>query len=94
VQENRTDDPLYNQTLRDMETRQNQIYKLYNIENPEIPMPSQSAPPDPPPPNTRSLWLPDLSAIFGNNAPPPTGARRAPPTSGGVDYSNPRLRDN
>jgi hypothetical protein len=46
------------------------------------------------PASTRSLFFPDLSSIFGSNAPEPTGARRAAPTSGGVDASNPLLRTN
>ena len=74
VQENRTDDPLYNQTLKDMEARQNQIYKLYNIENPEIPMPSQSAP------ATSPKEPGFFSRIFGAGTPPQ-------PRQGVVDFN-------
>jgi hypothetical protein len=74
VQENRTDDPLYNQTLRDMEARQNQIYKLYNIENPEIPMPSQSAP------ATSPKEPGFFGRIFGAGTPPQ-------PRQGVVDFN-------
>jgi hypothetical protein len=97
VQENRTDDPLYNQTLRDMETRQNQIYKLYKIENPEIPMPSQATAPAAPttePGFFRSLLPGGALAPFGSMNTPPSAARRAAPASGGVDASNPLLRTN
>jgi hypothetical protein len=80
VQENRTDDPLYNQTLRDMEARQNQIYKLYKIESPEIPMPSQATAPAAPPASNRSLWTPDVGRIFGAGTPPQ-------PRQGVVDFN-------
>jgi hypothetical protein len=93
VREGRTDDPSYNQLLRDMEARQNQIYRAWGFENPEIPV-STPATPAEPPTSSRSMWLPDLSSIFGSNAAPPAGARRAAPASGGVDVSNPLLRTN
>ena len=65
VQDGRTDDPSYNQLLKDMESRQNQIYKAWGFENPEIPVSSPSAQPDAPPTSNRSLWTPDLKAMFG-----------------------------
>jgi predicted GIY-YIG superfamily endonuclease len=77
VEAGRTDDPIYNQTLRDMEVRQNQIYKLYKIDSPEIPMPSQSAPVAPPASN-RSMWLPDIGRIFGSGTPPAQQPRVVP----------------
>jgi hypothetical protein len=77
VEAGRTDDPIYNQTLRDMELRQNQIYRLYKIESPEIPMPSQSAPVAPPASN-RSLWMPDIGRIFGSGTPPAAQPRVVP----------------
>lgn len=77
VEAGRTDDPIYNQTLRDMELRQNQIYKLYKIESPEIPMPSQSTP-EPTPPSTRSLWTPDFGRIFGSGTPPSSASGSTP----------------
>jgi hypothetical protein len=77
VEGGRTDDPIYNQTLRDMDARQNQIYKAWGIENPEIPMPSQSAPVAPPASN-RSLWTPDIGRIFGAGTPPAQQPRVVP----------------
>jgi hypothetical protein len=80
-----------------MEARQNQIYKLYKIESPEIPMPSQTAAPAAPttePGFFRSLLPGGSLAPFGSMNTPPTAARRAAPTSGGVDASNPLLRTN
>lgn len=62
LENGRTEDPLYNKTLTDMEARQNQIYKLYKIENPEIPMPSQAAAPAAPAPGF-------FSTLFGAGTP-------------------------
>ena len=77
VQENRTDDPIYNQTLRDMESRQNQIYKAWKLDTPEIPMPSQSVPSATPP--TRS-WGEAIQGFLGLT-PTPSAAPRAVPFS-------------
>jgi hypothetical protein len=57
-----------------MEARQNQIYKLYKIESPEIPMPSQSAPATPP--QEPGFF----SRIFGAGTPPQ-------PRQGVVDFN-------
>jgi hypothetical protein len=80
LENGRTEDPLYNKTLTDMEARQNQIYKLYKIENPEIPMPSQATAPAAPPTSNRSLWTPDIGRIFGAGTPPQ-------PRQGIVDFN-------
>jgi hypothetical protein len=97
LENGRTEDPLYNKTLTDMEARQNQIYKLYKIESPEIPMPSQSATPAASatePGLFRSLLPGGSLAPFGSMNTLPTAARRSAPASGGVDTSNPLLRTN
>ena len=93
VQENRTDDPLYNQTLRDLESRQNQIYKLWGIEMPEIPMPSQSAAPSEPAaePGIFSKGFDAFRNAIGGR--PSSGQPVAPKAPAGkVDTSNPLLR--
>jgi len=93
VQENRTDDPLYNQTLRDLEARQNQIYKLWGIEMPEIPMPSQTAAPSEPAaePGIFSKGFDAFRNAIGGR---PSGGQPVAPQSpaGKVDTSNPLLR--